>query len=160
MRSFLLQFNRCIQLLRDLPPAPAPTPADQPPPAAAAGSSSGDAVMAEPSNGGGAGGSSSAADAEATAAAAGTTPADLAEAYRQSVESTAGTFLVLMTNMSHAPMLINSPNSTNLITAAVPGAGKQRGLQDHGIGWGWDDWRVWGAMGLVFVGAQLLTPLR
>ena len=79
--------------------------------------------MAEPGSVAG-GSSSSAADA---AAVAGTSPADLAEAYRQSVESTAGTFLVLMTNMSHAPMLINSPNSTNLITAAVPGAGESVG---------------------------------
>ncbi|KAI7840919.1 hypothetical protein COHA_005351 [Chlorella ohadii] len=45
------------------------------------------------------------------------------EAYRHSVEATVNTFLVLMTNMSHAPMVINSPNSANLIVAPVPGAG-------------------------------------
>lgn len=71
MRSFLQQFQGCLQLLRELPPA-------------GAASGGGDADMADAGAPGGA--ASSAAGAEL-------------EAYRQSVEAVVGTFLVLMTNM-------------------------------------------------------------
>lgn len=76
MCSFLRQFSGCLQLLRELPPAPAPA-------AASGGRGGGDTAMSEA--------------AGAQAAPAGE-PAELA-AYRQTVEATVGTFLVLMTNM-------------------------------------------------------------
>lgn len=173
MRSFLQQFAYCLGLLRALPPAP---------PAGGTGApEGGDTDMAEPAGGAAGGGGPAGGEA---AAAAGGGGVDWSKSYRQSVEGTVGTYLVLMTNMrcaaaragrwvlgtvcrvlpaaerwgppavlpstaaspnasaqqlnchrtflafcrflpcSHAPMVINSPNSANLIAAPVPGAGK------------------------------------
>jgi hypothetical protein len=80
MRSFLQQFGGCLELMRRLPPpeaaqAPQGSGAAELPAAAARSGSGGVAVGGE------------------------VAPADPAAAYRQSVEATAGTFLVLMTNM-------------------------------------------------------------
>jgi predicted regulator of Ras-like GTPase activity (Roadblock/LC7/MglB family) len=104
MRAFLQQFGGCLELLRRLPPRPRQPSGDADMADAAGGAASGAAV----------GGSTGGGTVGGTA---------VEEAYRHSVEATVNTFLVLMTNMSHAPMVINSPNSANLITAPVPGAG-------------------------------------
>jgi hypothetical protein len=101
MRSFLQQFNGCLELLRQLPPAPAAADQQQPQQdvemAEAAGAA---AAAAAAASAAGAGGASEAAGA----AAAGDT-VDLVKAYRQCVESVVGTFLVLMTNMRQAGWL-------------------------------------------------------
>ncbi|KAL4856977.1 E3 ubiquitin-protein ligase UPL1 [Chlorella vulgaris] len=130
MRSFLKQFEACLELLRQLPPEPAAsaaaaaaggaTPAPQQ--AQQAGQQQQDIEMADTAGpaaaleGGTAGGTAGATGGTATQ------PISPAKAYRQSVEAAVGTFLVLMTNMSHAPMVVNSPNSANHITAPLPGA--------------------------------------
>lgn len=90
MRSFLQQFAYCLGLLRALPPAP---------PAGAAGTQQlGDTEMAEPSAAAAAAASSSGPAAGEAAPPAGGS-VDWLNSYRQSVEGTVGTYLVLMTNM-------------------------------------------------------------
>lgn len=103
MRSFLQQFGGCLELLRQLPPEPAASTAG----AAGRESSSQqqqqqDIEMAEPFQAAAA--AAAAGEAGGGAGGTGGTPAvtDPAKAYRQSVEATVGTFLVLMTNMRQA----------------------------------------------------------
>lgn len=84
MRSFLLQFSGCLELMRRLPP-PEAAAQSRPDPGAAGQPSA--AVGAGSGAGSGSGGGGEAA------------PTDPAAAYRQSVEAAVGTFLVLMTNM-------------------------------------------------------------
>lgn len=71
------------------------------------------------------GSGSSAAAAVGAAGEAGSAAPDPAAAYRGSVETLVATSLVLMTNLSHAPMVINSPNAASLLTAPVPGTGER-----------------------------------
>jgi UBA/TS-N domain len=47
---------------------------------------------------------------------------DAAKAYRANVLAVVNSFLVLLTNLSYAPMLVSAPNSANLVSAPVPGA--------------------------------------
>ncbi|KAI3425184.1 hypothetical protein D9Q98_008953 [Chlorella vulgaris] len=129
MRSFLKQFEACLELLRQLPPEPAASAAAAaaggatlaPQQAQQAGQQQQDTEMADTAGPAAALEGGTAGGTDATGGTA-TQPISPAKAYRQSVEAAVGTFLVLMTNMSHAPMVVNSPNSANHITAPLPGA--------------------------------------
>lgn len=106
MRSFLKQFEACLELLRQLPPEPAASAAAAaaggatlaPQQAQQAGQQQQDTEMADTAGPAAALEGGTAGGTDATGGTA-TQPISPAKAYRQSVEAAVGTFLVLMTNM-------------------------------------------------------------
>ena len=116
LASFVREFGVALQLLRELPPAKA----------AGSGSSGSNAAMPEAGEGseGPSGSGASGSGIEPPAANLST---QVAETQRGAIEGLANTFLVLMNNMGHAPMIINSPNAGALLCAPVPGTGGRSG---------------------------------